>query len=301
MVKMTIAGGSGAGTYLMTWNGHGDATSLNLLNGDGSLTLANSYSYSSWGTPSTTSGGIGDLGFRFLYVGSGDVQWDNDFGLGLEYMHARHYAPAGGRFLQPDPSPSDANPFAYANSSPVTEADPSGLYGILNHNMNADENRLCRASYWRCAIATSTAGLATAMSVVFYSNQEADAMRHCTWAALMTSIMGRWWADQWGRAHETGDEGNTPWDSRMDYHNNAVGQNIGSTIWSIWSPIIIALQACNTCSWSWHHGRLYKTRNQQVYFSNGRRAPVVDPLVPWLSGWFGGGSGRGGSGYGGGF
>ncbi len=36
-------------------------------NADGTLTLANSYTYSSWGTPTTTThNGYADLGFRFL-------------------------------------------------------------------------------------------------------------------------------------------------------------------------------------------------------------------------------------------
>jgi RHS repeat-associated protein len=109
IVSLTIpAGEPGVGAYLVTWNGHGDALALWRHNGDGTLTLANSYTYSTWGTPATaTHNGIGDLGFRFLYVGSGDVQWDGFSGAGLLYMHARHYGPAIGRFLQPDPSAAE--------------------------------------------------------------------------------------------------------------------------------------------------------------------------------------------------
>jgi hypothetical protein len=60
---------------------------------DGSLTLANSYTYSSWGQPATaTHNGIADLGFRFLYVGEFDVQWD-DLGLGLGLLY--HRGPGG--------------------------------------------------------------------------------------------------------------------------------------------------------------------------------------------------------------
>lgn len=98
------AGQSEAGTYLVGWNGHGDALNLRRVEADGSTTLANSYSYDSWGRPITAiHNGIPDLGFRFLYVGQQDVQWDDQFGLGLEYMHARHYSPVLARFLQPDP------------------------------------------------------------------------------------------------------------------------------------------------------------------------------------------------------
>jgi RHS repeat-associated protein len=121
------AGVTGTGTYLVTWNGHGDALALWRIETDGSLTLANSYTYSTWGTPTTsTHNSIPDLGFRFLYVGAHDVQWDDAFGLGLHYMHARHYSPSLGRFLQPDPSRLDAQLFVYAGNGPVSRVDPSG-------------------------------------------------------------------------------------------------------------------------------------------------------------------------------
>lgn len=120
VVKLTIAAGEpGAGAspvdYIPTFNGHGDAVNLSRLEADGTLTLANSFRYETWGKPSTaTHNSIPDLGFRFLYVGEFDVQWDDQLGLGLLYMHARHYSPALGRFLQPDPDRSEANLYAYA-------------------------------------------------------------------------------------------------------------------------------------------------------------------------------------------
>jgi RHS repeat-associated protein len=125
--KVIVPTGGSAGTYLVTWNGHGDAMALHRIETNGTLTLANSYTYSTWGTPTTTThNGIADLGFRFLYVGAYDVQWDDQFGLGLTYMHARHYSPTLGRFLQPDPSRLDAEFFVYTENSPVSKVDPSG-------------------------------------------------------------------------------------------------------------------------------------------------------------------------------
>ena len=139
IVKLTIpAGETDAGTYLVTWNGHGDALALYRIDAaTGALTLANSYTYTTWGAPTTaTHNGSGDLGFRFLYVGEYDVQWDNAYGLGLAYMHARHYSPALGRFLQPDPDGDEANLYAYVKDNPVTEIDPEGtcfiVCGIIN-------------------------------------------------------------------------------------------------------------------------------------------------------------------------
>jgi RHS repeat-associated protein len=130
VVKLVIpAGEPGAGTYLPVWNGHGDALALWRQEADGSLTLANSYTYTSWGRPTTaTHNGSGDLGFRFLYVGASAVQWDAAFGLDLAYMHARHYSPALGRFLQPDPATAEANPYAYAENGPITKVDPDGTW-----------------------------------------------------------------------------------------------------------------------------------------------------------------------------
>ncbi len=128
IVKLIIpTGQANAGSYLATWNGHGDALALHRVNSDGTLTLANSYTYSTWGGSATvTHNSIPDLGFRYLYVGQFGVQSDNPFGLGLLYMQARHYSPAIGRFIQPDPSQLEANHYGYAGNSPVTKVDPDG-------------------------------------------------------------------------------------------------------------------------------------------------------------------------------
>jgi RHS repeat-associated protein len=140
IVKMTIPSGANAGDYLVSWNGHGDALHLLRIKADGSTELANTFTYSTWGTPTvdgthnnSANGGAdyGDLGFRYLYVGEFDVQWDNAFGLGLHYMHARHYAPALGRFLQPDPAGLEDSLYAYAANNPVTEMDPDGTCFIV--------------------------------------------------------------------------------------------------------------------------------------------------------------------------
>lgn len=116
------------GTYLVTWNGHGDALALERLDPvTGTLTVANRFSYSTWGAPTLTlHNGYGDLGFRYRYVGQWGVAWDGYAGADLLYMRARHYSPELGRFLQPDPARAEENPYAYAGNSPVTKADPEG-------------------------------------------------------------------------------------------------------------------------------------------------------------------------------
>lgn len=126
IVSFTIpAGQPEAGTYLVTWNGHGDALNLLRLNGDGTTTLANSYRYATWGAPTTsTHNGIGDLGFRYLYVGQSGVQWDA--GIGAYLMGARHYSPALGRFLQSDPAALEESSYAYTENNPISRADAGG-------------------------------------------------------------------------------------------------------------------------------------------------------------------------------
>jgi RHS repeat-associated protein len=126
---------TGNSTYLITWNGHGDALGAWLIDpSTGGLTLANSFTYSSWGGPTTTPApGFGDLGLRFLYIGAEDVQWDNFSGLALYYMHARHYAPALGRFLQPDPIHLESNTYAYASNNSISLSDSCGtMHSLLS-------------------------------------------------------------------------------------------------------------------------------------------------------------------------
>lgn len=131
IVRMAVAGDPVAlhnGTYLVTWNGHGDALALERLDPvTGTLTVANRFSYSTWGAPTLTlHNGYGDLGFRYRYVGQWGVAWDGHAGADLLAMRARHYSPELGRFLQPDPARAEENPYAYAGNSPVTKVDPSG-------------------------------------------------------------------------------------------------------------------------------------------------------------------------------
>ena len=138
IIKITISGDPTTlhnGEYLVTWNGHGDALALSKIDpSTGVLTAANRYAYSSWGTPTTTTlNSYADLGFRYLYVGRSDVQWDSSSAIpaGLLYMHARHYSPEFGRFLQPDPAAAETNLYAYSENNPITYSDPSGTCAIL--------------------------------------------------------------------------------------------------------------------------------------------------------------------------
>ena len=134
VVKMRIPSGqANAGTYLVAWNGHGDALNL-LAVGSGAVTLANSFSYDTWGAATVyTHNGYPDLAFRFRYVGQHGVQDETVFGIPLLLMGGRHFAPELARFVQPDPAATEANLYAYTANNPTTRADPSGMcWGILS-------------------------------------------------------------------------------------------------------------------------------------------------------------------------
>jgi uncharacterized protein RhaS with RHS repeats len=45
-------------------------------------------------------------------------------------VHAHHYSPEFGRFIQPDPAAAEENLYAYAANSPTTTIDPSGESGL---------------------------------------------------------------------------------------------------------------------------------------------------------------------------
>jgi RHS repeat-associated protein len=199
IVKMTIpAGEPNAGDYLVNWTGHGDALNLLRVEADGTTILANSFSYTSWGAPSTTThNSIPDLGFRFLYVGQQDVQWDNAFGLGLLYMHARHYAPALARFLQPDPGQSDRNLYAYAINNPCTDMDPLGT----RPQRRTCSEILSEIWFYRNVLDRRADELLTnarrlpaygRFSVAGHQQQFRDAQRH------LQNLMNEWWGNGCG-------------------------------------------------------------------------------------------------------
>jgi RHS repeat-associated protein len=52
---------------------------------------------------------------------------------GLYYYRARHYSPAWGRFLQPDPIgyAGGVNRYAYVGNDPLNRVDPTGQFGFL--------------------------------------------------------------------------------------------------------------------------------------------------------------------------
>lgn len=97
---------------------------------------------------STLPSWIGDRGY------AGGVQ---DSNTGLTLLGAREYDPSLGRFLSADPlldpgNPQQLNGYAYANNSPVTHADPSGLLLTSNFGSTPSEefiNALVGGTWWQ--------------------------------------------------------------------------------------------------------------------------------------------------------
>jgi RHS repeat-associated protein len=269
--------------YLVTWSGHGDALALWRINSDGTLTLANSYAYTTWGLPTTTThNGVADLGFRFLYVGRFGVAWDNPFGLGLHHMGARHYSPTLGRFLQPDPSATEQNLYAYANNSPLTRRDPSGLEA---YDPNPSEDLACIFHPAQC----ETWKYASAFAF-YYSDRSSEhfrvrnAIRHCVQQCLITYWAGWSWARFWGTIHETGNleyAATAPErrDRKVDLHNNLMGRFLGLHLGSMigFKPRLAAelcVQAWNS-QFLWHVGE-----DNRIRWSNGGGI-VPNPPYKW--------------------
>ncbi len=99
-------------------DGLGSVTSLT----DAGGALASTYSYDSFGNPSTTVAGQ-----PFRYTGR---EWDSE--TGLYYYRARYYDPNAGRFISEDPLRFSAGPnmFAYVRNNAVNSSDPSGLLDL---------------------------------------------------------------------------------------------------------------------------------------------------------------------------
>lgn len=105
-------------TYYLT-DGLGSTSEL----ADGAGAVTGTYAYDVFGQVRTHIGASTEWSF------TGEQNDPN----GLEYLRARYYDPAIGRFLTQDPwpgsilSPQSLNPYAYGDNDPVLVVDPWGL------------------------------------------------------------------------------------------------------------------------------------------------------------------------------
>lgn len=93
---------------------------------DGNGTLLDTYKYTAFGEPKSTSNNEYWGGSRFRYTGQIALPEAKLF-----YYKARVYDPALGTFLQTDPigTKDDMNMYAYVGGDPVNMTDPTGMAG----------------------------------------------------------------------------------------------------------------------------------------------------------------------------
>ncbi|MBD2355773.1 hypothetical protein H6G41_14280 [Tolypothrix sp. FACHB-123] len=94
----------------------------------------NRYSYRPFGEAITKTEGVAN---PFEYIGQWGVMDDAS---GLDYMRARYYSPAFGRFMNPDPlgQAGGLNLYAYSLNDPVNFLDPLGLQQNTNNRGGFD-------------------------------------------------------------------------------------------------------------------------------------------------------------------
>jgi RHS repeat-associated protein len=105
-------------------DGLGSITSLSNSAG----TLANTYTYDSYGNLTASTGSLVN---SFQYTGR---EFDSE--TGLYYYRARYYDSTAGRFVSNDPIGfyAGVNSYGYANNSPISLLDPLGLCPCQKNN-----------------------------------------------------------------------------------------------------------------------------------------------------------------------
>jgi RHS repeat-associated protein len=119
---------SGTNTYYYLPDGLGSVVALTNAAG----AVVNTYDYDVFGA---LRGSTGTQANAFTFTGE-----QTDGNTGLQYLRARYYDPAVGRFIGRDPlagmawSPQSLNRYAYALNNPVRLTDPAGLSPTENNN-----------------------------------------------------------------------------------------------------------------------------------------------------------------------
>ncbi|HSZ39530.1 MAG TPA: RHS repeat-associated core domain-containing protein [Trebonia sp.] len=117
------ATGSSSGAFATVSDEHGDLTAM-FSPTSSTENLAGNESYTPYGSGTKANYDAENIGYQGDYT---------DPTTGLVYMNARWYNPANGSFVSSDtlngtpiPSTVDGNPYAYADSNPLTDTDPTG-------------------------------------------------------------------------------------------------------------------------------------------------------------------------------
>jgi hypothetical protein len=183
-------------------------------------------------------------------------------------MHARHYSPALGRFIQPDPAAAESNLYGYAGNNPIGVIDPRGYLGG-SINPNPAELARCATHWYECLVWAYAGARAIAITNLRYGDVRIrNAMRHCMWQCMLTDTLGWSRAQIWANLHETG---SNPNDTHVDYHNNYVGRLLGEHLDELSYPSQ-TIKALVLCAGAWNWGYLwYVNPGPAFYMSNGTR------------------------------
>ena len=178
----------------------------------------------------------------------------------LQYLRARYYDPAVGRFMSQDPLPL-LQRYAYVGNNPANFVDPTGLCGWQDLLDCVDPRRLAdpligllpegsfrigdQTISWQlaatciqypeaCAAALAAAPIASTAASLLYSEaellegsfanrKEGDAFQHCYWSGLITLQVGPGSAEKvTTRFEATGN--NEPQFREYDLYNNRRGR-----------------------------------------------------------------------------
>jgi RHS repeat-associated protein len=104
-----------------TYYHHYDALGSTRLLTDASQTVTDTYDYYAFGEVQSSSGSTANP-FKFV----GRLGYYDDPSADLQYLRARYYAPAYGRFLSADPEDYEETKYGYADNWPLVATDPSG-------------------------------------------------------------------------------------------------------------------------------------------------------------------------------
>jgi RHS repeat-associated protein len=104
---------------------HSDALGSTRLLADSSQAITDTYDYYAFAEIQSSSGSTANP-FKFV----GRLGYYDDPSTDFQYLRARYYAPASGRFLSGDPLPlAGENRYLYGYASAAGATDPSGMVG----------------------------------------------------------------------------------------------------------------------------------------------------------------------------
>lgn len=161
---------------------HDGQASTRILTRNGSAT--DSYTYDAYGNTVDASGSTENV---YGYTGE---QFDSE--LGFEYLRARYYNPAIGRFISRDPfggiqeSPMTLHKYMYAHATPTNAIDPSGNLAIFTliaksiqlgmkvYNSSKKLRKLCQFRAFSQNVGTALMLIGAAQSFLKTSNNSLD-------------------------------------------------------------------------------------------------------------------------------